>query len=163
MIKKLTFAALTFAAAALIPSCKSKTATVSRTGSLQAVQFRIARPTNNLEKIKTFYTQGVGLELLGSFADHAGYDGIMLGLPDKKHHLEFTQYQSKTALLAPTKENLMVFYFDSEEAYHSANDRIQQMGITSVEPENPYWKNKSETYEDPDGWRVIFFNGTYQP
>lgn len=43
----------------------------------------------------------------------------MLGLPDKKHHLEFTQYQTKTALQAPTKENLMVFYFDSEEVYHS--------------------------------------------
>ena len=29
------------------------------------------------------------------------------------------------------------------------------MGILPVEPENPYWKDKSETYEDPDGWRVI--------
>ena len=43
------------------------------------------------------------------------------------------------------------------------NDRIQQVGIPPVEPKNSYWRNKSETYEDPDGWCITFFNGTYQP
>lgn len=163
MIKKLKFAAITFATATLFSSCKTKTATVAKNGNLQAIQFRIARPTNNLEQLKTFYTEALGLKLLGSFEGHAGYDGIMLGMPDKRCHLEFTQYQTKTDLPTPTKENLMVFYFDTSEAYQSANNKIQQMGIKPVEPENPYWKDKSETYEDPDGWRVILFNGVYNP
>ncbi|MGD1946746.1 MAG: hypothetical protein ACFB0A_10925 [Croceivirga sp.] len=37
------------------------------------------------------------------------------------------------------------------------------MGIKPVEPENPYWKGKSQTYEDPDKWRIVLFNGIYNP
>lgn len=128
---------------------------------MKAVQFRIARPTNNLSKVISFYHEGLGLEILGKFENHLGYDGVMLGLPDKTHHLEFTQKTNKSPLPAPTKENLLVFYYDSPAAYTEANDRLQKMGMIPVEPENPYWKDKSETYEDPDQWRVVLFNGVY--
>lgn len=57
----------------------------------------------------------------------------------------------------------MVFYYSDTEAYKTANERMQKMGILPVEPENTYWKDKSETYENPDGWRVILFNGIYKP
>lgn len=46
------------------------------------VQFRIARPTDQLDKVVEFYRDGVGLEVVGSFEKHDGYDGVMLGLPD---------------------------------------------------------------------------------
>lgn len=29
------------------------------------------------------------------------------------------------------------------------------MGYVPVEPENPYWLERSLTYADPDGWRVV--------
>lgn len=29
------------------------------------------------------------------------------------------------------------------------------MGYDEVEPENPYWKDKGITIEDPDGWRIV--------
>lgn len=161
MIKKIAGATV-FAAVALV-SCKSKIVTTTDGKNMQAVQFRTARPTNNLEEIKIFYTEALGLELLGSFKGHAGYDGIMLAMPDKTHHLEFTQFEHKTDIPEPTKEHLMVFYYSGTEAYKTANERIQSMGILPVEPENPYWKDKSETYEDPDGWRIILFNGVYNP
>ena len=165
MIKKLTASTAILCAAASILSCKSSTITEEATEGkkLQAVQFRTARPTNNLEKVKTFYTEALGLELLGSFKGHDGYDGIMLAMPDKTHHLEFTQYEKYTELPKTTKEHLTVLYYSSAEAYKTANERIQRLGILPVEPENPYWKDKSETYEDPDGWRVILFNGVYNP
>jgi len=139
----------------------SETSTIEK--EMKAVQFRIARPTNNLTEVVKFYQQGLGLELLGKFEGHSGYDGVMLGMPDKRYHLEFTQHIDNVSLPEPTKENLIVFYYDRSEEYQKANKRIQKMGINPVEPENPYWKGKSETYEDPDRWRVILFNGVYKP
>lgn len=147
----------------IIASCKNQMSMVNsnKEKEMKAVQFRIARPTNQLTEVIRFYQQGLGLEILGKFEGHSGYDGVMLGLPDKTYHLEFTQHIDKMPLPKPTKENLMVLYFDNVEEYKKANERIQKTGISPVEPENPYWKGKSETYEDPDGWRVILFNGVY--
>lgn len=130
---------------------------------MKAVQFRIARPTNNLKEVVKFYQENLGLEVLGKFENHLGYDGVMLGMPDKTYHLEFTQHINKTPLPEPTKENLLVFYYDNPNEYKKANARMQKTGQMSVDPENPYWKDKSETYEDPDGWRIILFNGVYHP
>ena len=45
----------------------------------RAVQFRIARPTNQLLKIKEFCTEGLGMKEIGSFTEHQGYSGLMLG------------------------------------------------------------------------------------
>jgi len=129
---------------------------------MKAVQFRIARPTNQLDAIIRFYTEGVGLEIIGEFKDHQGYDGVMFGLPGKEHHLEFTSYADTTEIPAPTKEHLLVFYFNDFTHYTEANERLKQMGCFPVEPENPYWNGKSETYEDPDKWRIVFFNGIFK-
>jgi hypothetical protein len=131
---------------------------------VRTIQYRIARPTKNLKAIIKFYGDGLGLEKVGDFIGHSGYNGVMFGLPDHKHHLEFTQRtEDSGALPEPTKDNLLVFYFAHESEYEQANKRLQiTMNITPVEPENPYWKNKSETYEDPDKWRVVLFNGSYE-
>lgn len=165
MIHKTLNLAVVFIALLFATSCnESKTSETFNTNKdMKAIQFRIARPTNNLTEIAKFYQQGLGLEILGTFEDHLGYDGIMFGMPDKKYHLEFTQHKDKAPLPKPTKENLIVFYFDTPEEYKIANERLQKMGIRPVEPENPYCKGKSETYEDPDNWRVILFNGVYLP
>lgn len=130
---------------------------------MKAVQFRVARPTNRLKQIVRFYNEGIGLNILGQFENHEGYDGVMLGLPDKTYHLEFTQHINKPVLAEPTKENLLVLYYDKIEDYNKANDRLKSFGAMPVEPENPYWKGRSTTYEDPDGWRVILFNGVFNP
>lgn len=152
-------------ASVFVTSCNNQTnsETSNIEKEMKAIQFRIARPTNNLTEVVKFYQQGLGLEMLGGFENHSGYDGVMLGMPDKTYHLEFTQHIDKAPLPEPTKENLIVFYYDSPEEYQRANERMQKMGINPVEPENPYWKGKSETYEDPDRWRVILFNGVYKP
>lgn len=128
---------------------------------MKSVQFRIARPTNQLDKITRFYSNVLGLEIIGQFKGHDGFDGVMIGLPGKTYHLEFTQHISHTLLPEPTEENLLVFYFDSPEEYTNANERMQNHGYYPVQPANPYWLNKSETYEDPDKWRIVLFNGVY--
>ena len=152
---------------ALVFSTSCGTQRISETSNkekeMTAVQFRIARPTNDLTKVVKFYQEALGLEILGQFEDHLGYDGVMLGLPNKSYHLEFTQHIDQLPLPEPTKENLIVFYYDNQEDYKKANERIQKTGVMPVESENPYWKDKSETYEDPDRWRVVLFNGVYNP
>lgn len=128
---------------------------------MKAVQFRVARPTNQLDEITRFYSEALGFEIIGQFKGHDGFDGVMIGLPGKTYHLEFTQHISNTALPHPTEENLLVFYFDNPEEYTKANERLLNHGYHPVQPANPYWLNKSETYEDPDKWRIVLFNGAY--
>jgi catechol 2,3-dioxygenase-like lactoylglutathione lyase family enzyme len=125
-----------------------------------AMQIRIARPTDKLEQVVAFYRDGLGMPIIGHFEHHAGYSGVMLGMPDERFHLEFTHADTGSPCPAPTKDNLLVLYFPNPRVYLGAVRRLQEQGHTAVEPENPYWKGKSQTFEDPDGWRVVLYNGS---
>lgn len=125
---------------------------------LPAVQVRVARPTDRLEEVVRFYRDGLGLKELGEFKAHAGYDGVMLGLPGHAYHLEFTQHEEGSPCPAPTKDNLLVFYIPDEAAIKKLAERLNAMGYPAVPPENPYWAERGVTIEDPDGWRVVLMN-----
>lgn len=125
-------------------------------------QVRLARPTHQLAEVVQFYHEGLGLEILGSFQHHAGYDGVMLGLPGHAYHLEFTQHQNGSPCPAPTKDNLLVFYVDDTASLQAAVGRLQQLGYLPVAPENPYWQQKGLTFADPDGWRVVLYDGLWK-
>ncbi len=127
---------------------------------LPAVQVRVARPTDRLEEVVRFYRDGLGLEELGGFKGHAGYDGVMLGLPGHAYHLEFTQHEEGSPCPSPTKDNLLVFYIPDEAAIKKLAERLNAMGYPAVPPENPYWAERGVTIEDPDGWRVVLMNTT---
>ena len=122
---------------------------------------RVARPTDHLEEVVRFYTEGVGLTVLGSFKNHEGFDGVMLGLPGAVYHLEFTRKRGHRAGPAPTQDNLLVFYHTDEQEWLAA---INRMTVASYEPVpsfNPYWNRTGRTYEDPDGYRVVLQNGSW--
>ena len=125
---------------------------------LHVAQVRIARPTDQLIEIERFYCEGIGLKKIGSFQGHAGYTGIMIGLPNASYHLEFTQYIHGSPCPAPTKDNLLVLYMPNLERIHHIAKRLQEMGYPQVQPENPYWKEKGITIEDPEGWRLVLMN-----
>ncbi|MFC4323043.1 VOC family protein [Litchfieldia salsa] len=122
------------------------------------IQFRIARPTDKFEEVITFYEKGLGLKKVASFENHDGYDGVMFGLPDLDYHLEFTRHIEGSPCPAPTKDNLLVFYIPDKEEVKIIKDRLSTLGYNEVEPENPYWKEKGVTIEDPDGWRIVLMN-----
>lgn len=122
------------------------------------MQVRIARPTYQLENVVEFYAEGLGLPVLGSFEDHAGYDGVMLGMPGHTYHLEFTSLQNGSPCPAPSPDNLLVLYIPDKEAINAIENRLKSMGHLPVVPENPYWQAKGLTFEDPDGWRVVLMN-----
>jgi catechol 2,3-dioxygenase-like lactoylglutathione lyase family enzyme len=48
---------------------------------------RVARPTDHFEDVIRFYRDGLGMTLIGSFEDHDGVDGVMLGVPGEPYHL----------------------------------------------------------------------------
>ena len=121
-----------------------------------ATQVRVARPTNQLKAVVAFYRDGLGLEEVGRFTGHAGYDGVMFGLPDRSHHLEFTQLADGSPCPPPSRDNLLVFYVPGAEAHRRVVDRLDRLGHRPVAAENPYWeKIEALTFEDPDGWRVV--------
>ena len=48
---------------------------------MAAPTLRVARPSDDLDALLRFYRDGLGLELLGGFEGHDGFDGVMLGHP----------------------------------------------------------------------------------
>ena len=122
------------------------------------VTMRVARPTDQLDEVMRFYSQGLGLTVLASFQDHDGFDGVMLGRPGASYHLEFTRQQGHVAGRAPTREHLLVFYLPDREEWQAAIDRMVAAGYAPVPSHNPYWDRSGCTFEDPDGYRVVFQN-----
>jgi catechol 2,3-dioxygenase-like lactoylglutathione lyase family enzyme len=126
---------------------------------LPVVQVRVARPTRSLQKLIKFYCEGLGLQVAGSFTAHAGYSGVMIGLPDSDYHLEFTEHEeSQESYPPPSRDNLLVFYIPERAAVERTAARLAAMGYAAVPPENPYWNERGITIEDPDGWRVVLMN-----
>lgn len=52
---------------------------------------RVARPSDNLDALLTFYVDGLGLVLIDVFRDHDGFDGVIVGRKGWPYHLEFTR------------------------------------------------------------------------
>ena len=48
---------------------------------LQGKIVRVARPTDQLDKVVRFYTDGLGFQILYRFENHEGFDGVMVGIP----------------------------------------------------------------------------------
>ena len=122
---------------------------------------RVARPTNNLASVRHFYMAGLGLAELYSFAGHDGFDGLMLGHPQAPYHLEFTQQAGHVVPPAPTAENLLVFYLPERLAWEAAVARLQAHGYAPVPAYNAYWDQQGLTFTDPDGYRVVLQQATW--
>ena len=127
----------------------------------QSTTLRVARPTDHFEEVIRFYIGGLGLDKLGSFEDHDGFDGVIVGMPGVSYHLEFTRQRGHDVGSAPTNENLLVFYLPDEREWQNAVDRMVTAGYHPVPSFNPYWERNGHTFEDPDGYRVVLHNGTW--
>jgi catechol 2,3-dioxygenase-like lactoylglutathione lyase family enzyme len=124
--------------------------------TLPVRQVRIARPTDQLDAVVRFYRDGLGLAELFRFEGHAGYDGVMLGLPGADYHLEFIQHRDGSPCPAPTRDNLLVLYLGTPREADAVAARLGELGYPTVPAENPYWtEHGGITIEDPDGWRVV--------
>lgn len=121
------------------------------------MKFRFARHTNDLEKLKTFYTQILGLEILGGFENHNGYDGIFLGKPNTDWHLEFTK-SDEIVEFNFNEDDILVFYPETILEYNDLLERIANNKISLLQSKNPYWNENGKMILDPDGYRIVISN-----
>lgn len=117
------------------------------------MQIRVARPTRDLERTAAFYGL-LDLPLLGSFEDHDGYSGVILGLPDSSRQLELVLHDGETP--SPTDEDQLVLYLGSSERVSELAARGLAAGFESRPPANPYWERTGAVgFVDPDGYWLI--------
>jgi catechol 2,3-dioxygenase-like lactoylglutathione lyase family enzyme len=116
--------------------------------------FRVARHTNDLEQLKSFYITIFGLELLGSFENHNGYDGVFLGKPNENWHLEFTK-SDEAVSFSFNDDDILVFYPNSKLEYEAINEKLKHHSIKTIEAKNPYWNQQGTMFLDPDGYRIV--------
>jgi catechol 2,3-dioxygenase-like lactoylglutathione lyase family enzyme len=122
---------------------------------------RIARPSDDLDRLLPFYRDGLGLAVLGRFENHDGFDGLILGQQGAPHHLEFTTKHGHSAGRAPTEDNLLVFYYPDVVEWRTAVERMLSAGFAPVSSFNPYWDRDGLTFEDPDGYRIVLQNTSW--
>lgn len=116
--------------------------------------FRYARHTSNLDNNIVFYTKVIGLEIIGNFKDHDGYDGVFLGKQGKSWHLEFTVSKDLPQHTSD-EDDALVFYFNTMTSIEERLKIALSLNAKQVSAKNPYWNTNGVTILDPDGFRVI--------
>jgi catechol 2,3-dioxygenase-like lactoylglutathione lyase family enzyme len=124
-------------------------------------KLRVARPTDNLDALIRFYRDGLGLQILYRFENHDGFDGVMLGHPGTPYHFEFTRAHGSSAGRAPTPDHLLIFYLPDRTEWETSVQMMRSAGFQTVPSFNPYWDRNGVTFEDPDGYRIVLQNGTW--
>ncbi len=125
-------------------------------------ELRIARSTKQLDALASMYQEGLGLKLLGSFEDHAGHSGVMLGASGLGYHLEFTCEAGAEAGPAPDDDHLLVFYLPDRDVWHHRCQSMIAAGFAAVAPHNQYWAEQGRSFEDVDGYRVVIQNSLWE-
>lgn len=115
---------------------------------------RFARHTNNLKQLQSFYIDILGLNLLGNFDNHEGYDGIFIGKPNENWHLEFTK-SDEIVTFNFGEEDILVFYPNTKLEFDLIHDKIIANKIEFIEAKNPYWNENGKMILDPDGYCII--------
>ena len=118
------------------------------------MQVRFARQTDQLDAVVSFYER-LGLPRLGGFEDHEGFTGVMLGIPGTGAHLELVTGGGH-APPVPHPESLLVLYLGSRA-------RVDELaeGLPVVGSSNPYWDHCGVTVVDPDGFRVVLCENSW--
>ena len=74
------------------------------TRPLSPSSMRVARPVSQIPATLRFYVDILGLEQLGEFAGHSGYDGAFVGRAGSDWHIELTRHESGMPVPSPTEE-----------------------------------------------------------
>jgi catechol 2,3-dioxygenase-like lactoylglutathione lyase family enzyme len=125
------------------------------TQRLSVGSMRVARPVRHIPASLRFYVDILGLDQLGGFSGHNGYDGTFVGQAGSDWHIEFTSHESGLPEPSPTEEDLLVF-FVSEDELRATAASLGEAGFGLLRHENPYWANAGAVVcRDPDGYLVV--------
>ncbi len=124
---------------------------------------RVARPTSDLDALLPFYRDGLGLSVLARFENHDGFDGVVLGAAGAPWHLEFTRARGHAAgpVPSPSLDDLLAIYEPDPSAWRAAVARMRAAGFEPVPAFNPWWDRQGATFQDPDGHRVVLWQGVW--
>jgi hypothetical protein len=125
-------------------------------------QVRIARPVANIERSVAMYVNGLEFRKVGGFKGHDGFDGAMLQGDSKDFHLEFTYCRTHPVRPSPTHEDVLVVYIPEAEAWSFRCQAMLAAGFVEVHPTNPYWERSGRTFQDPDGYGVVIYQGLWR-
>ena len=56
----------------------------------------------------------------------------------------------------------MVFYEPDPVVWAEKVKRVEENGGVRAKSHNPWWEDGGATFEDPEGWRVVLFNGRWE-
>ena len=107
------------------------------------------------------YCQGLDLRVIGSFENHEGFDGVMLGMAGASYHFELTHCRAHPVVPAATAEDLAIFYIPVRSEWRGACAKMLAAGFKQVASFNPYWDRGGRTFEDPDGYRIVLQNAEW--
>jgi hypothetical protein len=123
--------------------------------AIAPLHLRIARPVGDLARTTDMYCRGLGLRVVGSFQNHGGFDGVMLGVEGSSYHFEFTHCRTYPITPSPTPEDLVVLYFPVVIEWQAVCARMLAAAFKQVTSFNPYWDACGRTYEDMDRYRIV--------
>lgn len=115
---------------------------------------RVARHTDDLERIENFYVNILGFERLGGFQNHNNYDGIFIGKSGSDWHFEFTQSVEKARHIFDA-DDVMVLYPKSIYEYKELINIVLRNNISIITANNPFWNENGKMFQDPDGYRIV--------
>ena len=125
------------------------------------LEMRVARPTDNLIAVAEMYRIGLGMDVLASFTDHEGFDGIILGHAGWGYHLELTHHRGDRVGAAPSEDHLLVFYVPDRDEWSARCEQLRSAGFAEAKSFNPYWDRVGKTFVDCDGYRVVLQNASW--
>jgi hypothetical protein len=139
----------------LNPADSPSTVQIVDHGRLLCTSMRVARPVRDISATFHFYVDILGLDHMGGFERHEGYDGVFVGPLGADWHIEFTHHISGRPEPTPTGEDLLVLYVSGDQL-KSAGKSLTEAGIPSLRHENSYWASAgAAVYRDPDGYFVV--------
>lgn len=121
------------------------------------MKLRVARHTNDLEKMEAFYINTLGFERLGGFQDHNGYNGVFIGKSGLDWHFEFTQSE-KNVNHTFDEDDIIVLYPVTISEYDIFINILIENNISFIISKNPFWNHNGKMFLDPDGFRLVVSN-----
>ena len=118
------------------------------------MNIRIARHTIDLKNAVEFYINIIGLERIGGFENHNGYDGIFIGNKESNWHIEFTTSEENPIHIFD-EDDIIVFYPTSKEEYDEIINNLYSKKIKILKSKNPYWNENGILVKDFDNHNVI--------
>lgn len=123
---------------------------------------RFARPVADPAQSAVIYCAALGMQVLGAFTDHDGFDGVMVGHREQDFHFEFTRDQRQPVSPTPTHEDLVVFYVPGLNEWEQRCRAMLAAGFVEVPPHNPYWRERGRAFKDKDGYIVVIQNAIWR-